>query len=493
LIRNVAIVGSGFASWGAAVALVGGDHVSVKIFDIGLTQAEGDSASRPVPNAKQYKGSFFTYGINDSRYPISLKSERICSSHAFGGHSTVYSGAILYPLDCELNDWPEDSLPSADDYSTILARMPLLSEHDELESVFKLAPEQSDLSWNPAESAGFSLSGMSRIAATDHLSSLASETSLQPFCTRDECNKMISTGELRYMNECYVLQTERIADRVSLCYYKKGAILRESFDAVFIGAGCVNTTAIVDRSFGLLGVRHYSIRAPQTTIHAFFRLPWKTSAATRIRQKNDLPEIFLEVYDPETRYPRSHTQLSAINKQIIEAVGNRLPRLLRPLIRALRRTMYFALSAHSDGNREMALLRSSITNDATGEVEQTVTITEYEAERNPDLVQSVRRAVLKQWRTLRMIPIPFGDVLADYFRRNRLGGWHFGGSLPMRSEPTQDAECWPSGEVKGLEGVYILDSAAFPSIPASTVALLSAAHGHRVARSWTSRVQRGGG
>ena len=92
-----------------------------------------------------------------------------------------------------------------------------------------------------------------------------------------------------------------------------------------------------------------------------------------------------------------------------------------------------------------------------------------------------------------MIPIPFGDVLADYFRRNRLGGWHFGGSLPMRSEPTQDAECWPSGEVKGLEGVYILDSAAFPSIPASTVALLSAAHGHRVARSWTSRVQRGGG
>ena len=100
MIRNVAIVGSGFASWGAAVALVGGDHVSVKIFDIGLTQAEGDSASRPVPNAKQYKGSFFTYGINDSRYPISLKSERICSSHAFGGHSTVYSGAILYPLDC---------------------------------------------------------------------------------------------------------------------------------------------------------------------------------------------------------------------------------------------------------------------------------------------------------------------------------------------------------------------------------------------------------
>ena len=485
-------MGSGFASWGATVALVGGDQVSVTIFDIGLTQATGGNENKPVPNAKEYKGSYFPYGINDLRNPIVLNSDRICSSHAFGGHSTVYSGAILYPFDFELTDWPEESRPVAEDYSTILAKISLLSEHDELESIFKLTPEQSDLSWDPADSAGFALSGMSRIAITEHLPSLGSETPLQLFCTRDECNKMISTGELRYMSECYVLQTEQLEDRVGLCYYKKGTILRESFDAVFIGAGCVNTTAIVDRSFGLSGDRRYSICAPRSTIHAFFRIPWKTSVATQIRQQNDLPEIFLEVYDPKTRYPRSHTQLSAINRQIIEAVSNRFPNLFRPLIRALRRTMYFALSAHSDGNVEMALLQSSINNDATGKIGQKISITEYDVERNPDLVQSVRRAVFEHWRTLRMIPIPFGDVLADYFRRNRLGGWHFGGSLPMRSEPTQDDECWPSGEVKGLEDVFILDSAAFPSIPSSTVALLSAAHGHRVARSWISRVQRGG-
>ena len=492
MIQNIAIVGSGFASWGAALALVGGDQVSVKVFDIGLTHPQDDSDSRSVPNAKQYKDSFFTYGVTDSHYPIDLESERICSSHAFGGHSTVYSGAILYPLDCELYDWPKESLPGAEDYSAVLAKMPLLFEHDELESVFRSIPKQSDLSWDPGESTGFSLSGMSRIAATENLSSPTAETALHLFCTRDECEKMISTGDIQYMNECYVLQTERMDDRVGLCYYKDGALLREAFDAVFIGAGCVNTTAIVDRSFGLPGVRHYSICAPRSTIHAFFRLPWKASVATRTRQRNDLPEIFLEVYDSKTRYPRSHTQLSAINKQIIEAIGNRLPGFLRPLIHAFRRTMYFALSAHSDGNRDMALLRSSTNSDATGEVTQKISITEHADERNPELVMSVRRAVFEHWRTLRMIPIPFGDVLADYFRRNRLGGWHFGGSLPMRSEPTQDAECWPSGEVKGLEGVYILDSAAFPSIPSSTVALLSAAHGHRVARSWTSRVQRGG-
>ena len=491
--KTVAIVGSGFASWGSALALTGRDQVSVSIFDIGLTQAGDENRSRPIPNAKQYNGSFFPYGINDPSYPVNLKSERICSSHAFGGHSTVYSGAILYPLDCELKDWPKGSLPSAGDYSAILAKLPIIAEDDELENIFRLTPQQSNLSWDPAESGGFSLSGMSRIAATETFSSAVAEPRLHPFCIRDEWEKMISTGALRYMSECYVLQTEQMSDHVVLCYHKNGPILRETFDAVFIGAGCVNTTAIVDRSINLPGVRHYSIRAPRSTIHAFFRLPLKRNMATRIRQNNELPEIFLELYDSKVSYPRSHTQLSAINKQIVEAIGSRLPFLIRPLIlpliRVLRRTMYFALSAHSDGNWEMALLRSSTDNDGSGEIRQEIAISEHVAERNRELILSVRRAVFEHWRKLRMIPIPFGDVLADLFRRNRLGGWHFGGSLPMRSEPTEAAECWPSGEVKGLDGVFIVDSAAFPSIPASTVALLSAAHGHRVARDWISRAQ----
>ena len=86
-----------------------------------------------------------------------------------------------------------------------------------------------------------------------------------------------------------------------------------------------------------------------------------------------------------------------------------------------------------------------------------------------------------------MFPMPFGERLAQFFRGNRLGGWHFGGSLPMRSQPVARTECWPTGEVHGLPGVYVLDSAAFPSIPGSTVALLSMANGHRVARGWASR------
>ena len=45
-------------------------------------------------------------------------------------------------------------------------------------------------------------------------------------------------------------------------------------------------------------------------------------------------------------------------------------------------------------------------------------------------------------------------------------------------------QCSSNGEVLWPEGTYITDSAAFPEIPASTMALLIFAHAHRVNREW---------
>jgi choline dehydrogenase-like flavoprotein len=44
--------------------------------------------------------------------------------------------------------------------------------------------------------------------------------------------------------------------------------------------------------------------------------------------------------------------------------------------------------------------------------------------------------------------------------------------------------CTPQGELRGLPCVFVVDSAAFPSIPGTTVALLSMAHAAKVARQW---------
>jgi choline dehydrogenase-like flavoprotein len=150
----------------------------------------------------------------------------------------------------------------------------------------------------------------------------------------------------------------------------------------------------------------------------------------------------------------------------------------------LKNIFYFAMSGERSGGQPIATIRSTIDPGGSHLARQNVEINEKEVQNSPRLVNAVRREVIKNWRVLRMVPIPFGAQLADFFRGNRLGGWHFGGTLPMRSVPEKLTECWGNGELNGIPRVFILDSSAFPSLPSSTIALLSAAHGHRVARTW---------
>lgn len=483
--RKVAIVGSGFAAWGAAIALAGNEGIDVHVFDIGLTRAEGAWAERPVANAKKFDGSFFCYGVNDSCFPIRLDSERMCSSHALGGHSTVYSGAILYPLDCDLAEWPQESIPRVEDYAAVLARLPILHEPDALDTVFPLMPTQECLSRNPPSAVESSVVGLSRIAATKPASD--ADIPVRPFCVGGDFVTMASTGAAQYTDRCYVSCVKSCDGRVDLTYDRNGTVQSESFDAVFLGAGCVNTTAIVDRSLGVSGTRDYRVQAPSISIHAFLRLPRKSDAAARLRQRCGLPEIFLEVRAPGTGNVWAHTQLTGINEQIVDAICSRVPRFLHRAVRSLSSVLYFALSAAAAGDREVAILKSTVELGQIDRPKQTVSIMEHPVPRCPELVRAVRRAVFRHWRTLRMIPFPFSVQLADFFRRNCLGGWHFGSTLPMREKSSKPSECRPSGELVGLEGVYVIDSAAFPSVPASTVAFFTAAHAHRVARAWKMR------
>lgn len=481
--RHVAIVGSGFAAWGAALALVQHDDIRISLFDIGLTAAASTAAHRPVPNAKMSDGSYYGYGVNDPDYPVQLDSLRISSSHAFGGYSTVYSGAVLYPKNQDLSGWPESSLPQAEDYAAVVSKIPILHEPDGLDTVFPWPPDSQAIS--ARESAGTkSVAGLSRIAVSQAPNEI-NENPLRVFSVRDQFSMMIQSGQISYSAGCYVSHASSRDGRVELFYFVNGTMESSSFDAVFLGAGCVNSTAIVDRSVHPPGTREYRIRAPQLAIHAFFRIPWLEKKASTFRRQNGLPEYFLELRSPSAGNGWSHTQLSCVNDQIIDAVCKRLPRFLHPAVRWSRRLVYFALSLKATDGYEMARLRSTTAADDS---RQSVCVTEHPSAPEPRLVNAVRLATLRHWRFLRMVPIPFGERLAQLFRGNRLGGWHFGGTLPMRDHPVEPTECWPTGELQGLAGVYVLDSAAFPSIPGSTVALLSMAHGHRVARGWISRI-----
>ena len=75
------------------------------------------------------------------------------------------------------------------------------------------------------------------------------------------------------------------------------------------------------------------------------------------------------------------------------------------------------------------------------------------------------------------------NLIGIYLKANKLGGWHYGGTLPMKVKPIKKTECYENGSLKGIRSLYIVDSACFPSIPGSTVALLTMANAYRIAKN----------
>jgi hypothetical protein len=484
---KVAIIGTGFAGYGALIALARDEHHEIHVFDVGLKDRYPEQADKAVANAKKYKGSFFPYGINDHRWSVQLDSQRICSSHAFGGHSTVYSGAVLYPKGGDLEEWPEGSRPRSGDYKAVLENMKILHDGDELSVEFPVVPEDADLSLLKKTRAEAVL-GLSRIA----LEQVTSGDGDAPHLFRTDVffEKQLAAGRINYIGNCYVLKLDALPRGVRV-HVENGddrSASHMDFDAVFIGAGCVNTTGIVDRSLFGEGSRKYELKNVGSAINAFIKFPGRKSKAHAARWASSLPEFFLEVNSHLTRDTWMHTQITAINEQIIDAIDSKIPFFGALMGKMLRKCFYFSLTTiHSRHSDRISLRCTSSRRAADGKIDHSIFVQEMPAPQKPRGFRSaVQRGVRSNRTTLRMVAFPFGSVFADFFRGNKLGGWHFGGTLPMASQP-EVSQCLASGEVCGLKGAYAIDSAAFPEVPGSTVALLTAAHAHRVVRTWMEK------
>lgn len=479
---KVAIVGSGFAGFGAAVALTENSEAEIEVYDIGLTNPFPNQPRKVVPNAKTHLGSFFSYGINDPRWSVKLTSERICSSHALGGHSTVYSGSILYPKETDLHEWPSTSRPRAVDYKSVLKHIEVLHAQDMLNEEFPVIPTEQSVQ-DQLDCEDQSLLGYSRIALVKN-----SENSSKKkiFSTNEYFQNLIKKKRIGYTTNVFILNIKKSGYKQRLLIENENGKkeLTKEYDAIFVGAGCLNTTGIVDRSLHGVGTRKYLLKSPSGIISAFFRISFATDQNLKIRRASDLPEFFLETKSQELKGTWSHTQITAINEQIISAIRSKIFFFRGFFANFFRNLVYFSLTSfHSRLSPVIAIIKST-TSLEDGNFQYSIKVDEPKESRPPpEFHQTLFRAVRKHWRTLRLVPIPFGSFFADFFRGNKLGGWHYGGTLPIKQNP-QIGQCRPSGEIEGLSGVYVIDSSSFPEIPASTVVLLSSANAHRVARQW---------
>ena len=155
---------------------------------------------------------------------------------------------------------------------------------------------------------------------------------------------------------------------------------------------------------------------------------------------------------------------------------------MHKLINIVQSYLKFSISVFHSSLGPKSLLKSSIINTSSGNYCQTVSILEEEYVCNHSLSKAIKLGVLSKFKLIKLIPIPFSQLIGDIGRGNKLGGWHFGGTLVMSDKPSLPTECYPNGELKGMNNLFVVDSASFPSIPGSSVALLTMANAYRIAK-----------
>lgn len=454
---------------------------NIHVYDIGLTHRGEFCVAKEVLNASSGDGSFFEYGINDLNLRPRLKSKRLCSSHAAGGFSRVYSGSILRPQNEDLIDWPEDSIPEDNDFKAIISSLDICQFKDDLATLAPLDGTSPRIS--PELSCYL---GRSRIALSqDKEIDGCVNSSKSTFCSSAAFDAWSSLGVIRYFSGVYVESVKQGRNKVDVYCRRGSKSFIEAFDKIYLAAGCVNTTSIIGHSMG--ESKELYIKSAPIHLGAYIRWKFrrdKSEARCNSIVEGTIPDrcqYFHEFKSANTGYRWSHTQLGPMNTDVREKVSGLVPLCLTRYMNMLLKNVWFSISTlNSTTGEDIPIVVDSVGPTI---MDRLTKINERPLRRRLRYSLELKLRILSKFKTLKLLPIPFGSIIGDVLRKNRLGGWHIGGSLPMSARSESPYTCKPTGELRGIKGVYVVDSAGFPSVPGSSIALLSMANAYHIARN----------
>jgi choline dehydrogenase-like flavoprotein len=236
---------------------------------------------------------------------------------------------------------------------------------------------------------------------------------------------------------------------------------------VFLGAGAVSTTVILQRS-GLLPARA-EILDSQTLYLPF---GWLGGAGMTGREPgHTLAQAFLVLEDPAVAEQPVHISLYTYNDGLSARARAAHPRLtapLGPLLDALIRRLVIGICFfHSDESGRVA---STWLADRG--------LVRLEAVPNPTGALAISRFQRVLWRALTRVGLIPLTPLAELAPPG--GGHHYGGSLPMRARPGA-GEADTLGRPLPARRIHVVDSSSFPTVPGGTVTITAMANAHRIA------------
>jgi len=248
---------------------------------------------------------------------------------------------------------------------------------------------------------------------------------------------------------------------------------------VMLAAGVIPTTVILQAS-GLLPPR-CEIRDSQALYLPF---AWLGRVGRPGREPgHTLSQAALVVDDPAGVDRPVHVSLYTHSDGITQRVRREHPWIARTLgpglERILRRLVVGICFFHSDDSDAIA----SIWDERA----RSVTLDPVPSPARPAALKRFQHRLMRSLGPAGLVPLgPLSETAPAG------GGYHYGGSAPMRSRPAF-GETDTLGRPGGAGRVHVVDASCFPSVPAGSITLTAMANAHRIAGEVAAREPVGAG
>lgn len=463
--------------------------------DIALLKRFGPPAANGIPR-KLHFGSAFPYRDADPWTSLQLKRASLYRSFAFGGFSNVW-GAVIQPLrEKEFRCWPIGSSELTSHYTAVRALLSDFSEagSNEYSSTAhapgaKMGPSSQARAFYSDLAAG--RQELERRGIRFDFADLAVRTRDQDGlkgcrycglclygCPYDSIynagstlSRWIRDGRVGYISGVVIGKLSPVKGCVRIEARSLADGAPESFEGsvVFVAAGLLESTRIILNSLGLydtpLCFKHSDI----------FTLPimrFRSTGGIVQEKLHTLCQLVMEIEDDAICTDPVHLQFYGYNDlymQLLVRKASWLATALAPVLRAMNTRLFIAFGyLHSD-------VSSSIKVTLSGREPAKLRL---QGQPNPEarrIGRAVSRKVFEARKHIRAIPVPL-QLRFDLPG----GGYHSGGSFPMRRTPGElEADQW--GSLPSLPGVHLVEASVLPSVPASPLAFTVMANAHRIA------------
>ena len=518
---SVAVIGSGLSAVGAVRALLKqgikptvldwGTHLDAEraklVDDLAQrepkawTAEERELLSRnstvndgsPIPK-KLIFGSDYFYGRSKSLAPIKNDGNNPPFSYALGGLSVGWGAAVLPPQACDILDWPVGADELNKYCEIVLADLPYSSCNDELSLNFPILTGRTnalELSQSEKQILGSLrkaailkkddvVFGQARLLVNPASSGKYAGCKYCGHCmsgcvykaiykASDEILRLHESGEIDYVPGCLVDSLSEDGGKVTVKYFNaEGALADIEFDKVYLAAGAVNSARLVMNSLGIFN-KKIQLRTRGGFVMPVFSFRKLPHAGSNF---NTQPGIFLEVKGNRLKH-WVHVQISTENELLIQKLK------IQPDAKGVvaRLKNFFAghillafVNYHSDhaGHYDLWVTPST-------DLKSTNCLHSSHKKSFPQLSVLLTSSL----KLLRLF-VSIGCLPLFPFAKLNSGAYHVGGTLPMKVKPSGNLETDDLGRISAWKQIHIVDSSIFPSLPGTTIGLLSMANAYRI-------------